>query len=61
MGDNYIGNNEVGWECHGKKMTMERNLKAAGLSELKNQWYEAMASIGIGRLVILYGRALPVN
>jgi SAM-dependent methyltransferase len=59
MGDNYVGNDELGRACHRKRMKMEQTLNAAGLTELKKKWYHSMCSIGLGRLVILYGRRLP--
>lgn len=58
MGTNYIGSDDVGRKCHKQRMTLEKNLQAAGLTELKNRWYQSMGALGIGREVILYGRAL---
>lgn len=58
MGDNYLGNNELGRACHNKRKTFEQNLKKAGLSPMKRQLYQALASQGLGRKIILFGKKL---
>lgn len=54
MGENYVGNDELGRYCHGLRKTMERNLIAGGQNELKRKMYRAFADLGIGREVIIY-------
>ena len=56
MGDNYVGNDALGRQCHGKRMALEKNLRAAGLTELNRKLYRAMADLAIGREIIIYGR-----
>ena len=56
MGDNYVGNDALGRACHAKRKTFEHNLKAAGLTALKRKLYQALASVGEGREVQLFGR-----
>ena len=51
MGDNYVGNDALGRQCHTKRKTLERNLAEAGMTDLKRRLYEGFASIGIGREV----------
>lgn len=58
MGDNYVGNDALGRVCHGKRMKLEQNLKAAGLTNLKRKLYRELGSVGLGREVIVYGRAV---
>jgi len=58
MGDNYIGNDELGRHCHGKRKTLELNLSRAGMVEIKQQLFQALANIGIGREVVLVARRL---
>ena len=41
MGDNYVGNDALGRQCHGKRVALERNLAAAGLTHVKRQLYRA--------------------
>jgi ABC-type hemin transport system ATPase subunit len=56
MGDNYVGNDRLGRECHGKRKILEQNLARAGLTGLKRRLYQALASLGIGREVVMVGR-----
>jgi 2-polyprenyl-3-methyl-5-hydroxy-6-metoxy-1,4-benzoquinol methylase len=56
MGDNYIGNDQKGRECHEKKINIENKLNLAGLNNLKRQLYQKFAELGIGREVVLYAR-----
>jgi len=56
MGDNYVGNDEIGRLCHGKRKALERNLSKAGMTELKRVLYQAFASIGIGREAQIFGQ-----
>lgn len=56
MGENYIGNDDVGRACHSKRMQFEQSLHAAGADGLLNQLYSALASLGLGREVVLFAR-----
>lgn len=56
MGDNYVGNDEVGRSCHKKRMALELNLAAAGLTETKRQLYRAFADNNLGREIMIVGR-----
>jgi hypothetical protein len=56
MGDNYIGNDELGRLCHTKRKTLEINLEKAGLGELRHQLYRSFAEVGIGREIQIIGR-----
>lgn len=55
MGDNYIGDNELGRKCHAKRKAFEQNLASAGLSEVKRLLYQKLAEIGLGREVVIIG------
>lgn len=57
MGDDYVGNDEVGRACHGRRMSLEKSLDAAGLGELKRRLYRAFSDLGLGREVVLLARA----
>lgn len=59
MGDNYVGNPELGRAVHAKRKRLETALARAGLSELKQRLYAAMADLGLGREVVLVGRKEP--
>lgn len=58
MGDNYVGNDAVGRQCHGRRKRLEQNLDRAGLREVKRSLYRALAARGIGREVVLFGRVV---
>lgn len=59
MGDVYVGNPALGRQCHGRRMTLERNLVASGHNDLKRQLYRDLLKAGIGREIVMYGRARP--
>src|SRR3990172_12641761 len=56
MGDNYVGNDAQGRECHGKRKAFEQNLSKAGMSSVKRALYRALAESGIGREAVVVGR-----
>ena len=58
MGDNYVGNDELGRECHGKRKRLEINLEKAGLAGVKRSLYESLAEHGIGREIQVIGQKL---
>ena len=58
MGKNYIGNDTLGREMHGLRKAFEKNLSDAGAVELQRNLYGKLASLGLGREVVLYARRL---
>lgn len=56
MGDNYIGNDDVGRIAHGRRKTFESNLAAGGRNDLKRDLYRRLAEMGLGREIVLVGR-----
>lgn len=56
MGDNYVGNDEVGRASHGRRVAFEFALEDAGRADLRAKLYESCARLGIGREVILLAR-----
>lgn len=56
MGDNYIGSDKLGRECHTKRMRMEMLLDKAGEGQLKEDIYSALAKLNIGREIVMYAR-----
>jgi SAM-dependent methyltransferase len=56
MGDNYIGNNELGRATHAKRKRLELALAAGGKTDLKRALYRKLAEVGIGRDICMYGR-----
>jgi len=58
MGDNYVGNDDLGRKCHAKRKLFEENLSKAGLSNVKQAMYRALAAEGLGREAIVFARVL---
>lgn len=54
MGQNYIGNDTVGRQCHGLRKQFDLNLLQGGGGQLKRDLYSAFAKNGIGREIVLY-------
>ena len=58
MGDNYIGNDALGRECHSRRMNLEKNLAAAGHNSTRESLYKAFADVGLGREIVIVGRKM---
>ena len=56
MGDNYIGNDDLGRACHKKRMRLETLLSKDLSNEIKRKMYQNFAQLGIGREVIIYAK-----
>ncbi len=54
MGDDYVGDDEIGSLCHQKRMNLELNLP----NNLRQKLYQKLASLGLGRKCIVYGKPL---
>jgi 2-polyprenyl-3-methyl-5-hydroxy-6-metoxy-1,4-benzoquinol methylase len=52
MGDDYVGNSDVGEKCHKKRVAFEDALP----HELRRKFYAALASCGIGRDCLLFAK-----
>lgn len=59
FGDNYVGDDAAGRICHGKRKRFEQTLERAGLRSLRRDLYRALAERGLGRELVLFGRAVP--
>ncbi len=53
MGEDYIGKDEIGRACHGRRKRFDLSLEAAGLGETRRAFYRALANLGIGREAVL--------
>lgn len=56
MGDNYIGNDEVGRSCHVRRMAFEKALAHTGKADLQRRLYRTFAAEGLGREAVIYAR-----
>ena len=52
MGDDYVGNPEVGSACHQKRVRFEMAIPG----ELRRRIYRALAAVGVGRSCLVFGR-----
>jgi len=56
MGDNYIGNDEVGRVCHAKRMNFEKTMLRSGGNNILSKMYCAFADLNLGREVVVFAR-----
>lgn len=56
MDENYIEDSKLGRECHKKRKSFEMKLFENNLQKVKANFYESLASNGLGREVIIYAR-----
>lgn len=56
MGQNYVGDGDKGRALHKQRMLWEQNLAAAGAADVKQKWYSQLASLGLGREVVMYAQ-----
>lgn len=56
MGENYVGNRELGRHCHERRMAFEMNLRRHGHTDVLNNFYQALADLDLGRQVIAYAK-----
>ena len=57
MGDDYIGNDEIGKKAHSRRKNFETKLAKENIVLLRNL-YKAFANLEIGREVVLYARKI---
>ena len=55
MGDDYVGNDELGRASHARRKRLDLMLSEPELKGFKKEMYELMAKHGIGREMIVYG------
>lgn len=54
MGDNYVGDDAKGRECHARRKKLELALENSHLKEFKRDLYRTMARHGVGREVVIF-------
>lgn len=54
MGKDYLTNNDIGRECHEMRKSFELNVS----TEIRSKLYENLASMNLGRNIIIYARAI---
>jgi len=53
MGDNYIADPALGRACHNRRKRFDFALEAAGMKEMRREFYRALAKLGIGREAVV--------
>jgi 2-polyprenyl-3-methyl-5-hydroxy-6-metoxy-1,4-benzoquinol methylase len=53
-GENYLRNEKVGRSIHKKRCDFEENLKKSGQNNLKRELYRHLASLNIGRSIMMF-------
>lgn len=56
MGDDYVGNDPLGRQLHGKRKRLELSLSTNGLGGFKRALYKFMIGHRVGREVVMYAR-----
>jgi SAM-dependent methyltransferase len=56
FGDNYVGNDALGRQCHGKRKRLEVLLERGGQTDLRRRLYRALAKEGVGREIMIVAR-----
>jgi SAM-dependent methyltransferase len=56
MGENYIGNDEIGRRVHGLRKNFDINLLNSAGTELRSILYKSFAKLGLGREIVLYAK-----
>jgi SAM-dependent methyltransferase len=56
MGDNYVGDDLLGRNCHSKRKRLEINMRRGGLNDFKKDLYRYLASKNIGREIVLFAK-----
>ena len=56
MGENYVGNDIVGKDCHARRKRFDLSLEKAGLGDTRRKFYRALANAGLGREAVVIAR-----
>lgn len=54
MGEDYVGNKEIGKAIHTKRVSFEKVLVDSGRNAVKKKLYQSFADMGLGRTTIMY-------
>ncbi len=54
MGNDYVADPALGRECHRQRVRLEMRLAAAGCNDLRRRLYQHLATLGLGRIAVVY-------
>lgn len=58
FGDQYIGDHELGRQCHNKRVKFESLMAKHGKADKMKRFYDALAKINLGRSISVYARSI---
>jgi len=58
MGENYVGNDVIGRECHGKRMNLEKTLFENNAGDLMASLYSKFSELNLGREIVMIARKI---
>jgi SAM-dependent methyltransferase len=58
MGENYVGNDQLGRNCHSRRKTFELNLKNNNCEELRRRICQSLSQLGLGREILVVGKRI---
>lgn len=59
MGDVYVGDAAIGKQCHNKRVKFESLLRRQGKGEKLDEFYQALASLDLGRQTLVFATPRP--
>lgn len=60
MEDNYVGNDALGRDCHGKRKNFEMNLEKGLMADFQERFNEFLSSCGVGREIVILAKKREV-
>lgn len=60
MGDDYIGDDRIGKEAHGRRKNFEKHFEDANALELLDSLYSKLSELGLGREIVMFARPAKV-
>ena len=58
MGDVYVGNSQLGRQCHNKRVKFEFLMKKHGHKQKLKKFYQSLAELDLGRQITIYARPI---
>ena len=54
FGEQYVGNQELGRECHNKRVKFEQLMEKHGKAETLKKFYDCLSELNLGRSISVY-------
>ncbi len=56
MGDNYVGDPNLGRQLHHKRVRFDKTLASSAYAQVRKDLYDALGTLGLGRLATVFGQ-----